>query len=759
MRRALYLSCLCATVTGILLGRYSPPLALIAIISVLAGLTAGMSLVFPGWWKAIVVPGAFMALGAFLMFLAASGARGGILPRLALDKTSATVTGQVVSTPHRAGDCLYFFVEAAAVETGASCWETGERVLVRTVVNGDAGGVFSGVRVEVRGRLRHEQDNPGWLLDKGAASILESPLSGIKVVGGADIVSRLVHQSRNWMTGAYGRLFGERVAGFIEGVTLGRKDNLDPGIMSDLRACGLSHIVAVSGLHVAAVVALVLAAASALGAGRLSRLILACAAAMFVVALAGFRPSALRASVMAGLCFGGMLLGRKNDPLNGLCLAGFLLMFANPRALFDPGFQFSFAATLGIVIAMRSSARKGRTIMLVAVCAGAQLGIIPMMLSRGEGVPVTAIAANLAVVPLVGPLMASAWGACLLSALTPTGGKLLAVVPEALSRLIISIAGLLSKVPGAGVGGALSIAALVLYVSGLVALVVRVRERRSVFGPLVAVTCSVLLAVAPMFIAVAFRSPNSITVLDVGQGDAILIRDRSGAVVLIDGGPDERQVTAKLRSRGVRKIDVMVSSHPHADHITGLVGVIGEFPVGLLIDSGVRAETSACEELLEAARLKGVSHRVAREGQVIEVSPHLRLEVVFEPELSPERENLNNCSVVIMVHLDGAKALLTADLEKEGQLVMLGLHPDLSCDILKVPHQGAWDAALPELVESADPALGVISVGEGNTYGHPSEQHLKMLEERGVRVLRTDLVGDIEISVDSGRIGVAAGGG
>lgn len=755
-RSALYMTCLGGTVAGILMGRCLPQLAFITALSTIVGVVGGVCLVFPGIWKAVALPCAFLALGMLLMFLAVEGIRGGILPRLASEGYETTIIGRVVSAPASSGGRTLFFVETAEVHAEGCIWRARERILVR--LDGDVceDAVFSGVMTEVKGRL-YDSEATGWLLNKGAATVIESEPGGLKLLGGADPVSRLIHTVRDWMTTSYGRLFSSRVAGFVEGVTLGRKDDLDPGVSSDLRGCGLSHIVAVSGLHVAAVVALVLAVASALGTGKRTRLIMACAAALMVVGLAGFRPSALRAAVMAGLCFGGTLLGRKNDPLSGLCLAGFLLLFANPRALFDPGFQFSFAATAGIVIAMRGGEREGRSRMLAAACAGAQLGIMPMMLARGEGVPVTAIAANIAVLPLVGPLLVTTWGACLLAALSPAAGKLLAIVPETLSRLIISIAGFLSNVPGAGVGGAISVAALIVYIWGLATLVVRARERRSVFRPLVAVTCSILIAMAPIFITVTVRSRNSIIVMDVGQGDAILIRESSGAVVLIDGGPDEHQVAAKLRSRGVRKIDVVVSSHPHADHITGLVEVLEEFPVGLLLDSGMPAETSAYRELQEAARMNGVSRRIAREGHVVEVSSHLRLEVIFEAELSPDRENLNNCSVVVMVYLDGVKALMAADLEKDGQRVMLGLHPDLSCDILKVPHQGAWDAALPELVQSTDPAIGIISVGEDNTYGHPSERHLEMLEERGVRVLRTDLMGDIEISVDSGRIGVATG--
>lgn len=754
LRHAVYLTWFGGTVAGVLLGRYANIQVVIIVISALALLAAGTCIVLPQLRKVVVLSFAFTALGALLMYFTMAGISGGILPELAVDCPATTVKGRIVSNPVASGGETRFFVETYEVRSGDRMWESRERVQVTFGGDVSENTVYSGVMVSVSGRVKGGEGSR-WLIDRGAATIIKCDDEGLEVTGRADAVSRMVKNTRGWLKRSYGRLYPKRVSGFIEGVTTGRKDDLDPGIASDLRSSGLSHIVAVSGLHVSAVVALLLSAGTALGAGKRTRLLAACVAIALLIGVAGFRPSAMRASLMAGLCFGGMLMGRKSDPISGLCLAGFILIFANTRILFDQGFILSFSATLGIVYAVRMVERQGALKMLLLVCAGAQTGVLPLIVARGEAVPVTAIAANVAVLPLVGPLLATSWCASILSEISLKAGKAVALIPRALTGYIISVSKFLSKVPGSGTGGLTSAVALVLYLAGLVWLILRIRERKSISRPLIAILCSVLVAAAPIFIAVTVPGQNRITVMDVGQGDAILIRDRYGSVVLVDGGPEERRVASRLRSWGVGKIDLMISSHPHADHVTGLAGVMEEFPVGLLLDSGVPAQTSTYRRLMETARDKNVPYLVAREGQVLRLSPLLSIEVTYGAELATDTENLNNCSVVVMVNLDGASVLLAADLEIEGQRVMMGFHPDLSCDVLKVPHQGAMDAALQEFIESTDPQLGVVSVGKDNSYGHPSKQHVEMLENRGIKVLRTDIMGDIEITVDRGRIGVA----
>lgn len=225
------------------------------------------------------------------------------------------------------------------------------------------------------GRMSSIPRGLAWLMDHGAASILQVSRRDLSVTPTApDPVSR-----------TFRRIFPPRVAGLMQGMTMSKLDDMDPGDESSLRACGLSHIVAVAGLHVGSVAVLTLALFTALGVGRKCRYAAACSAAATVLAISNFRPSAVRAFLMAGLGFGGAMIGRDYDPLAGLSVAGAFILAANARALFDSGFQFSLAAALGIVLALRSRGRSSRARVFLAVCAGAQLGILPIMMLEGEG--------------------------------------------------------------------------------------------------------------------------------------------------------------------------------------------------------------------------------------------------------------------------------------------------------------------------------------------------------------------------------------
>ncbi|MBK5091954.1 MAG: DNA internalization-related competence protein ComEC/Rec2 [Actinobacteria bacterium] len=765
MRGPAYILFLLLFAAGITAGRFCNNVCLIILLSVAASVSLIALFTLRGRSRFIKILSAFVVVGMITMFLTGAAAKNGVLPRLARDRAVADVTGRVFSPPVKNGGSLSFFFAVSEVRSSGSVWKTGERLLVRLYDwKEKEKHIFPGSCLSLQGRMEVAGRSSGWLLDHGAASILEA--SGKNVNRGRDPpdpVSKTMNWTRVWVSGVYERMFPLNVAGFIEGVTLSKTDDMDPGTLADLRGCGLSHVVAVSGLHVGSAAILALALLAAFGAGKKARYLGAIAMAAVVLGLSNFRPSATRAALMAGVCFSGSILGRNYDSLVGLSLAGFLILVMNPRAITDPGFQYSFAAALGIVIAARARRKEtGRLRTILTVCAGAQLGILPLVLMSGEGVPVTAIAANLIVVPLVGPLLFTSWAAALLSTLNSHLGTMAAFVPAGIARFTMGLASALSRVPRAGLaGGTVAVASLLVYAVGLVTLIVRARSGRPLFRPVVSLLLAVSILIVPCAAFPGFGAPDKIVVLDVGQGDAILIQDRSGGTVLIDGGPDEKKIIRKLEARGIRHIDLVVLSHPHEDHASGLVEVLREVPVGRLVDPGLARDASgAYRELLDAAEEKRIPRTIAREGQVFAVSEHIRLEVLYAPGDLPEiPENLNNCSVVIMVDLVGTKALMTGDIEADAQKALREMHPGLSCNVLKIPHQGAVDASEPEFIDSCTPTLALISVGRENEYGHPSNRCLDILRARGIGVLRTDRDGDIEVSVGNGRIGVTTESG
>lgn len=770
MRGRLYLGAFVCLVVGIAAGRTARPavVAAVAVPLVLAVLLCARYR--RGFARAIILLASFALLGLLIASVACARARNGILPQISLRCPDVTACGTVAGPVYRSSSGASFLMSVSKVSEGGRVWRTSEKLLVRLDHREESRAVAArGGGVTVRGRLVPSKEGSGWLIEKGAACAIDAAGGSVRAAGDrAGRITALLSGIRSGLSDRYRRLFEPGSAGFIEGVTLGKLDGIAPDVLADLRNSGLSHIVAVSGLHVGAAAVIALAILAAAGAGRKARYAGAGMIAFAVAALAAFRPSASRALLMACLGFGAAATGRRYDSLSGLSLAGILLACSNPMVVFDQGFQFSFLAALGIIAGARMAGARGRVSRvraLLAASACAQLAVAPLVLLEGGGVPVTALAANVIAVPLTGPVLLASWAAASVSVVSETLGRFVAQVPAALSKLILFAASTFSGMPMSGLNrGVVPAAALLVYAGGLFALAVKARRGGKLFHPMVAVTISLAIMLAPLA-PIAWRaSEDTMTVLDVGQGDAILLEDHAGACVLVDGGPDGRNVLKKLEKRGVRRIDLVILSHAHADHVTGLIDVVRCLPVGRIIESGTGGKGSeAYSEFLSVAKARDVPRTLAREGQVVELSDSTSIEVLHAGELrwpgsGDACENLNDCSVVVMVKIGGSKALLAGDIEADGQLEMIGFHPEISCDVLKVPHQGAADAMTRELMEACRPAVALVSVGKQNLYGHPSKECLALSKEYGARLFRTDRDGDIEVSFAGDRITVRTGG-
>jgi competence protein ComEC len=281
-------------------------------------------------------------------------------------------------------------------------------------------------------------------------------------------------------------------------------------------------------------------------------------------------------------------------------------------------------------------------------------------------------------------------------------------------------------------------------------------RRRSLTRPALACLVALLVAWAPSLLAGRLPVPASasgrpaaglrISVLDVGQGDAILLQPSHAAPLLVDGGPPGDELAAKLDRLGVGSLSAAVATHDEADHVGGLEELLGSLPVDRFVyaDAGPR--------LLAEARTAGaVPTRVAAGSELR--SGGLRLQVIWPPRelLGPRPEEPNTRSLVIEARWRRFTMLLTGDAEAEAVPIDPG-----PIDVLKVAHHGSADTGLGELLDRIRPKVAVISVGEDNPFGHPVASTLGTLSSHGVEVLRTDIVGTVTIEV--GRMGVEADG-
>jgi len=275
----------------------------------------------------------------------------------------------------------------------------------------------------------------------------------------------------------------------------------------------------------------------------------------------------------------------------------------------------------------------------------------------------------------------------------------------------------------------------------------------------------VVCATAVVLFWFAYQTPKNLEVdfLDIGQGDAILIKAPTGQNILIDGGPDKTVI--KRLSENLpwwdKQIDLMVLTHPHDDHVSGLIDVIKRYQVKKIIYSGVVHNSPNYLSWLKLVLDKKINLTIIDRQQVIKLSDNCWLEIIYPQEslLGLEMENLNNSSLVIRMVFGKTKFLFVGDLEEQGEIKLLDSKVDLSADVLKVGHHGSDTSSSNRFLEKVylvreqdssgiKSRVAVIEVGKDNGFGHPNLRIIKRLERLGVKVLRTDQSGTIKLISD-----------
>ena len=254
------------------------------------------------------------------------------------------------------------------------------------------------------------------------------------------------------------------------------------------------------------------------------------------------------------------------------------------------------------------------------------------------------------------------------------------------------------------------------------------------------------------------HNPLTVVFLDVGQGDSTLIRAPNGQTMLIDGGRDvdfgTQIIIPQLKAWGASQLDVLIPTHPDADHISGLVGVLENYPVKLAALTGQVHATKIYERLLTNIRDKGIDALQVRTGTPIPFDPSVKLEVLNPDEDAVQSDDTNNASIVIKLTYGQTSFLLTGDAESPANQAMLQHGFDVRATVLKLGHHGSRTSTNEAWLRAVQPQLGIISVGAGNSYGHPHPEVLAALNQLGIQFLRTDEHGTITITSDGAQLHV-----
>ena len=577
---------------------------------------------------------------------------------------------------------------------------------------------------------------------------------------------RAIAAIRNHVSEGIRRNLSGAPSAVLQGVLLGDRSALDDDVRTAFTRAGVAHVLAVSGLHVGLIAAGAFFTLRVVGCGRrvtgcLTLLLVWCYALV-----TGGSASVVRAATMATTVLGGGLFDREGNALNGLGFAAFVLLAWRPGDLHDVGFQLSFGATAGILLFYRPIRRlmpmKDRAIGRVvfdslAVSLASQVGTLPIVMGVFGAVSIVGLVANLVVVPLFG--VATGLG---LAAVV--GGSILSVfgtLMNGASWLFLSLGLWLTTLAASPSWATLITPPLtgpltVAYASFCLLISDDVRRR---FGCLC--LCAGLLALNVQVWNDVWRRRDVLEmhILDVGQGDAVFLRFPNGRTMLVDGGPrtwsydaGERVVLPFLRYAGVTRLDAVVASHPHSDHIGGLVSVLEQMPVGSYIDAGQPYDSWMAERIQAVIGERGVDHVVVAAGDSVSGlggwgGAILLPTAPFVNEGGPAPVGLNNGSVVIRLTRGDQSILLTGDTEHETDAALAAWGERAKARILKVAHHGSRTSSSSVFLGAVQPEVALISCGIDNKFKHPSPEVVARFGALGVRVERTDLVGAIRIGV------------
>lgn len=245
---------------------------------------------------------------------------------------------------------------------------------------------------------------------------------------------------------------------------------------------------------------------------------------------------------------------------------------------------------------------------------------------------------------------------------------------------------------------------------------------------------------------------TTIHYLDVGQGDAILVQS-AGQNMLIDAGDNDhgQNVVAYLKSVGVKQIDILIGTHPHADHIGGIDNVIKEFPVKAVYMPRIAHTSKSFRDVLDAVEASNLKIHTAKTGIVL---PMNGVKAELLAPVKDNYEDLNNYSAVVKVVCGKKVFLFMGDAEKESEEDMLAVHSELKADVLKIGHHGSSSGTSERFLAVVKPQYAIIMLGADNPYGHPHIEIMNRLTQSGTKILRTDLNGTIVISTDGNRLQV-----
>jgi competence protein ComEC len=666
--------------------------------------------------------------------------------------------------------------------------------------------------LQVTGKLEtppqlDEFDYEGYLERQGIYSTMLYPDIETLATGEGFKPLAWLYSLRNSLSQKLAQVLPEPQASLAQGIVLGIRYNIPAEVKADFVQTGTAHLLAISGLHLAIMAGILLSIGIWLfGKRRYIYIWLALGAIWLYALITGMHTPVVRGAIMASVFLGAELLGRQRTAITALAFAAAIMVGINPQILWDASFQISFLAMAGLIFIAPPLMNLGRRAVSKTIGeegVGVSLaniftdGISIVLGSTIVDWPV--IAHYFGIASLVGPLatflaLPAMPGIIILGALAGLIGLVFLPLAQVLGWLawlflsytLLIVTGFASFALSSFKVGSVGTTVIVVYYSAL-ALAIwlisnkRLKEQmpkiknwlRSAANKCLNLASQMpkkyvippLLVLAILASVAAASMPDDelhISFLDVGEGDAILIQ-KGSQQVLVDGGPSPQELSVGLGDKMPfwdRTIELVVLTHPHADHITGLVEVLHRYKVEQVLYPDLDYESPTYEEWLDLIEEKDIRYTLAQAGQEVDLGDGVIIKVLNPqtPLLTGTESDIDNNSIVLRLSLGRASFLLTADIMWETEFKLIEQRAALSSTLLKVAHHGSETSTTTEFLAAANSGVAVISVGE-NSYGHPRPEVMARLEQRldSENIFRTDEQGTIEFITNGERLWVRVG--
>jgi len=571
---------------------------------------------------------------------------------------------------------------------------------------------------------------------------------------------------RNRLASIFDRALPSPESDVLAGIVIGKQSAFPKDLNNIFQATGTSHIIVLSGFNITVLAFVVNGLFRRIGFGLTSGTIASIAVIVLFDALVGFSAPVVRASIMVALVLLARARGRPTSSFSALLLSAAVMLVINPMLLrWSLSFELSFAATCGVLFQDRISPSFSfipRVFGLresVRTTFAATVMTIPITVYAFGGLSTITLLANALVLPFVPLIMALGIPVLLCGLFSAHAAMIMGALPFVFLRCMTSLLETLAHIRFSYIQG---LQVPVFFVVCWYAVVVIVCARRQEKLPVApaphkkgaSVLWMIVFSVTGMCLIVyvlctPFTFFPVARVFDVGQGDAIHVRLENGFDFLVDGGPDNTILSrlGKTLPYGDRTIDVVALTHPHADHVAGLIGVAQKYDIKEFWFTGVVYESPVYERLLQVLKEKHIQIKVMLAGSdaTFSYDPYVAVRVL-SPDAANGSSDMNTTSLVLRMTINDKSMLLMGDAGAEVEEKIISSNQGaVSVDILKVGHHGSKTASSEDFVRAVHPSLAVLSVGKDNSYELPDQDTIDVFADIGIPLLRTDVCGTVSI--------------